>query len=205
MRCSRSSDLAGDEGQQFGEGGLHGAVRDQALLVQLRRTDFGELAEARDQRAQVLLVLRGQAHRRRLFHLRIPGDHAGIDAIGLFQPPHALGKLAHRARVEDGRRQTGFRQLRKGLLLVAAGGFHGHQFHLVLTTEDRQRGDAFRVVGERRRGALPADAGFQRIRRNIHSTNDPCHGNLPCMCDRSHATVRSCVTWAAVPGLSDGG
>ena len=49
--------------------------------------------------------------------------------------------VADRAGVENGRRQTGFRQPRKGLLLVAAGGFHGHQFHLLLTTEDRQLGN----------------------------------------------------------------
>ena len=92
MRCSRSR-IWPHEGQQPGKGGLHGAVRDQALLVQLRRADVGELAQPRHQGAQVLLVLRGQARGRRLFHLRIPGDHAGIDAIGLFQPAHALGKL----------------------------------------------------------------------------------------------------------------
>ena len=44
--------------------------------------------------------------------------------------------------------QAGFRQLRKGLLLVAAGGFYGHQFDAVLAAEGGQLGDAFRVVGE---------------------------------------------------------
>jgi hypothetical protein len=107
-------------------------------------------------------------------------------------------------RIEDGNRQTGRGQLGKGQLLVAARGFHGHQLDLVLVAENGQRGEPFYAVGETIGGAIGADAGFQRSRRNIHSTNDPCHGNLPCMCDRSHATVRSCVTWAAVPGLSVG-
>src|SRR5215469_11141356 len=94
--------------------------------------------------------------------------------------------------------------MREGLLLVAAGSLHGHKFRPLLTAEVGQRGDTFCAVGERPCGAFPANARFQRILTDIHSTNDPRHGNLPCMCDRSHATVRSCVTWAAVPGLSDG-
>jgi hypothetical protein len=38
--------------------------------------------------------------------------------------------------------------MRKGLLLVAPGGFHGHQFNLLLPTQDRQLGDTFSGVGE---------------------------------------------------------
>jgi hypothetical protein len=66
--------------------------------------------------------------------------------------------------------------------------------------------DAFHGVGENVPSAVRADAGGEGARGNIHSTNDSGHGNLPCMCDRSHATVRSCVTRASGPcKLSTGG
>jgi hypothetical protein len=49
--------------------------------------------------------------------------------------------------------------------------------------EGSQLGDAFAAVGKRSSNAIAADTRFQRKRTNIHSTNDPGHGNLPCMCD----------------------
>jgi len=153
----------------------------QPLLIQLRGAHFGQLAQACHQGAQVLLGFGGQAQRFGLLDFGIPGDHGRVDAIGLFQPAHAFGELAHRARVQDGDAQTLFREQGKSLLLVPAGGFHGHQLGPMRLAECRQFGNAFGVVGERVGRALLADASFQRIFRNIHSTNDPRHGNLPCM------------------------
>src|SRR3981081_2105792 len=44
------------------------------------------------------------------------------------------------------------------------------------------------------------DAGIETGLRNIHSTNDLHHGDLPCAYDCDQPTVRSCVTTAKVPG-----
>src|SRR5579864_396313 len=60
------ADLTVHKGQQLGERGLHRAVGDQPLLVQLGGADVGELAQARDQRTQMLLALRSQARGPRL-------------------------------------------------------------------------------------------------------------------------------------------
>jgi hypothetical protein len=180
---SISADLPSDEGQQLVERGRDRRFGDEALLIQLCGADFRQLAQAGDQSAQLLLAGRSQAQRHALLHLGIPGDHASVNGVGLFQPAHALGKLAHRARVEDGDSQALLGQLCEGLLLITAGRFHGHQFNLMCLAEGGQCDDALGVVGERGGGALVADAHLQRRRTNIHSTNGPCHGNLPCMCD----------------------
>src|SRR5579863_4100454 len=70
-----------------------------------------------------------------------------------------------------------------------------------MSTAEGGQGDAtLLAVGEIGLHSIAADAGCKRNGRNIHSTNDSGHGNLPCMCDgKSLATVRSCVTRAAVP------
>jgi hypothetical protein len=118
-----------------------------------------------------------------LLDLGEPGDHAGVDRVGLLHPAHAEGELAHRARVKDGYGKALFREQGEGLLFIAAGGLHGHQFHLVSMAKIAQGGDAGGVVGETGGSALAADARRQSRRGNIHSTNHACHGNLPCMCD----------------------
>ena len=181
-----------------------GAVGDQPLLVELRGAKLGELAQAGDAGAQLELGVGSQAERLGVFRLRIPGDHGGIDGVGLLQRTHALGKLPDGARVYDSHGEILLRKLSKGLLLIAAGGFHGDQFGLMGVAEGGQCVDALRVVGEGGGGAMLADARLQGLGSNIHSTNDSCHGNLPCKCDRNRATVRSYVTWAAVPVLSAG-
>ena len=68
--------------------------------------------------------------------------------IGFFQRAHALGELAHRTRVQNGRRQALFRQLRKSLLFVTAGCFHGHQFDLMRPAKGAQFGDTLGVIGK---------------------------------------------------------
>ncbi len=112
----------------------------------------------------MLLAARSQAQRLRWFGPGVPGDHARIDGVCLLQPAHALGELAHRARVHDGHGKVLFGQLREGLLFVAAGGFHGHQLNLMSVAEGGQCGDAFQVVEERSGGAVAADRGLQRRR-----------------------------------------
>ena len=149
MRCSRSRIWRRDQRQQIVERSLDDGLEDEPLLVQLRSADLGELTQTRDQGAQMLLGARRHTQRLRLLDLGIPGDHAGVDGIGLFQPPHALGELAYGTRVEDGHRQSLFRELREGLLLVAAGGFHGDELDLMGMAEGGQFCDSFGVVGER--------------------------------------------------------
>jgi len=199
-------DLVLDEGKQLIDEDQHGGVGDQAALVALRGAGVGELAQARDQSAAVLLVGGRRRGGRAGADLGEPGDEAGVDGVGFFVPADALSEAAYLARVEDGHRQAVGREQREGLLLVAAGGFHGDQLGPMGVAEGGQLADAFHGVGENVPSAVRADAGGEGARGNIHSTNDSGHGNLPCMCDRSHATVRSCVTRASGPcKLSTGG
>ncbi len=128
------------------------------MLVQLRGANLGELAQTSDAGAQLELGRRGQAERLRLLCLCVPGDHAGIDGVGLLQPTHALRELAHGTRVDHRHRQAVSGQLGKGSLFVAAGGFHGDQCNLMGLTEGSQLCDAFRAVGETGCGAVLSDA-----------------------------------------------
>src|SRR5882724_11303231 len=70
----------------------------------------------------------------------------------------------------------------------------------MLTAERRQFGGPGRVIIETREDGPGLNAHIEPGLRNIHSTNDLHHGNLPCSCDRDPATVRSCVTTAKIPG-----
>ncbi len=88
--------------QQFVEVALHGRVGDEPLLIALRGAYSGELAQARHQRAQMLLRGRGQRHRGGALDFGVPGDDPGIYLVSFFQPPHTLGKAPHRTRIEDG-------------------------------------------------------------------------------------------------------
>ena len=192
-------DLAGDQAQELVEGGLHGRHGDEGLLVQLRRADLAELVQAGDRGAQLRPTARGQAQRQRLLDLGIPCDHASVDGIGLFQPAHALGELARYARVEDSNRLILPGKLREGLLFIAAGGFHGDPVEPGDMAEGGQRGDAVGVL--EKEAAAPS--------RPIHASREDEEISTPRMiCDTVTclvcATVRSYVTWAAVPELSVG-
>src|SRR5258708_32223916 len=70
----------------------------------------------------------------------------------------------------------------------------------MLAAERRQLGDPGRVIVETREDGAGLNACIEAGLRNLLSTNDPHHGNLPCSCDRDPATVRSCVTTAKIPG-----
>jgi hypothetical protein len=63
-------------------------------------------------------------------------------------------------------------------------GFHHREVCAVLAAEFGEFGDALGGVGEaagRLRGAAQMDV--ERVRGHIDSTDDGCHGNLPCRCD----------------------
>ena len=69
----------------------------------------------------------------------------------------------------------------------------------MVTTEGLEFGDTHRIVAKTARRASCPDFGVEPGFRNIHSTDDSVHGNLPCTCDCNQATIRSCVTMAKVP------
>jgi hypothetical protein len=94
--------LSLQQGQQLFKIALHGGVGDETLLVALCGAQLGELPQAGHQSAQMLLRGRGLRPRATAFDFGVPGNHPGIDLVGLFQPPHALGKTTHSARVDDG-------------------------------------------------------------------------------------------------------
>ena len=176
-------DLLLEEREQLVEGGQHDGVCDEAALVELRGADLGELAEAGDEGAAVLLVGRGRGSGSGMFDLGEVGDEGCVDGVCFLKRAHALCELADGAWVEDGDGEMLLGEQQEGLLFVAAGGFHGDQFDVVLLAEGGQMLDAFRVVGENGLCAARADGGLQGAGSNIDSTNDSCHGNLPCKCD----------------------
>lgn len=155
----------------------------QKTLVTLHGLQLGQLSETCHQRMQMLLLGRSRSAGEGTFDLCEPGDHASIDAIGFLQPPHAFGKAAHRARVENGYRQIQSPELAEGLFFISTGSLHGHQFDAVLVAEVSQLSDAFYDIRETALRPIATDPGLQRSRGNIDSTNDLGHGNLPCTCD----------------------
>src|SRR5215472_10265016 len=117
------------------------------------------------------------------FDLSKPGNHTGIDAIGLLQQSHAFGKATDGPRIENGHGKTASPQLQESWFFVSTRGLHGHQLDSLLAAKLGQFSDALMTVGETMFRTLTTDAGVQITRRNIHSTNDLGHGNLPCTCD----------------------
>src|SRR5260370_23744073 len=84
---------------------------------------------------------------------------------------------------ESAPRQSLGPQLREGLLFISAGGLHGDQLDTMLPAKLGQFSDTFAGVGKEVGDAVGADPSLQGTRRNIYSTNDLGHGNLPCTCD----------------------
>src|SRR6266446_8450175 len=123
-----------------------------------------------------------------------------VDLVGLLQRAHRLGILPDVARIGDGAGQAFFPQQQKGPAFIATGRLHRHQLHPLLAAERCQRRDPGPIVPEAAADSPRFDAGIEPGLRNIHSTNDLHHGNLPCSCDRDLPTVRSCVTTAMIPG-----
>ena len=198
------ADLGGEEGEQAGEGFEHDRVGDQEPLLELGSAGFGELAQAGDERAELIVCAGlGRMGDQFLVGCGILGDEGGVNGVGLFQPPHGLGEVAHGTRVAEGDGQAGGPELAIHAAFVTAAGFDGDPIDVVLLAEGQQIGDAGDGVGETL--AARVEENVEELRRNIDSTNDLGHGNLPCACDgMGLATVRSYVTWAAVPKLSVG-
>lgn len=134
--------------------------------------------------------------------LRVAGDHGGIDPIGLFQEAHRLCKTAHAARIDESARQAQIPQQQQGQPLVAAAGLHDGKLDAMALTPSGQIGDACRIVTEAACRPVRLDMGIEPFFRNVHSTDGLVHGNLPCACDWSQATIRSYVTEAKIPGSS---
>ena len=66
--------------------------------------------------------------------------------------------------------------------------------------EGRELGDPGYIIAKTLERSGWLHMGVQPVLRNIHSTDDLGHGNLPCAYDWNPTTVRSCVTVAKIPG-----
>jgi hypothetical protein len=177
-------DLAGNEAEQLGKRGEGRRVGDEAALVRLGGAQLGELAQPGDQRGKPPLGRAGRPLRCHAFDLGKPGNDAAVDAIGLFEKPHRLGKAAHSPWVDDRRRDAGAPQHGNGEPFVPAGRFERDQPDLVLFAEGGQLGDAAGIIAKPPDRAVAAEPGIEGGRRDIHSTDKVRHGNLPCPCDR---------------------
>ena len=133
--------------------------------------------------------------------------NAGVDLVGLLQEAHRLGETSHRARVDDRTGDARFPQEAEHHPLVSAGGLHHHQLDGVLAAKARRRSTPpWGVTSHLHQWTdRPARSRPSSVfPETSYSTNDVCHSNLPCACGWNQATVRSCVTSAAVPGLTFG-
>src|SRR6185437_543646 len=126
----------------------------------------------------------GRRPRRQALGLGKPGNDAGIDAIGLLEKAHGLGKPPHRARVGEGNRHALPPQEDEGQLLVPTRRLHGDESDTLLPAECRKRFDPWRIVGEAPHLRAGAKNYVETSRRYINSTNELGHGNLPCPCER---------------------
>ena len=95
---------------------------------------------------------------------------------------HRLGEAAHLAGIDEGAGQTFLPQKQERAALAAAGCLHRHKSRAMAAAKQRQLGDALRIVGEAAGRSARLDMRVQPILRNVHSTNDLVHGNLPCAC-----------------------
>jgi hypothetical protein len=128
------------------------------------------------------------------------GDDGGIDPVGLLQIAHRLGKAAHLPGIDDGAGQLHRPEHGEGAAFAASARLHDHEFHSLLAAEAGQLLHSAGIIGKAPRRRAWQDVRIQPALRNIHSTDDLDHGNLPCSCDWSRATIRSYVTMAEIPG-----
>ena len=89
----------------------------------------------------------------------------------------------HAARIDEGGLDAVAPQQGERPLLISAGRLHDDQGDALLAAEACQRSNALRVVVETRKTPFTANPRIQFLRRNVDSTNDSRHGNLPCPCD----------------------
>src|SRR5581483_4605542 len=160
----------------------------------------GDLSQPCDQRVEPQLCGAWRVRRLQLLGDRKAGDDGGIESVGLFQDTHRLGVAPHALGVGQAAGNADFPQRQEGHPLKATGRFHRHELHVMSTTERGQLGDPRRIVIETRERSRWRYMSIQPALRNIHSTDDLGHGNLPCTYDWKPTTVRSCVTVAKIPG-----
>jgi len=115
--------------------------------------------------------------------LGVPGDQTGVDTVRFLEKAHGLGEAAYGARVDDRRRHAVRPEQSKGHLLVSPGRLHGDQADAMAFAERSQRRNTLRRAGEAGRDAVAADPRIQGLGRDVYSTNNLCHDNLPCPCD----------------------
>jgi protein ImuB len=183
LRC-QAAELLADELQELIERATHLGVGHQTALVRLGGAQLGELARPGDQRGEPLLGVRGRGLRHDVFDVGKPGDDPGIDPIGLLQDAHGLGKAADRPRVDDCCRHTLGPQQAKGQFLVPARRLHRDKRDLVFSAEPGQRDNPGGIARKALDRPVAAEPGLKVGAGDIYSTNQLCHGNLPCPCDR---------------------
>ena len=207
MRCSRSRIWPATKASSLVNEACTAAIGDQALLVQLRGADLGELTQTRDQGAQLLLAFRSQAQGRDLLHLGIPGDHAGIDGDRSFPAGPCSAANWRTARgLSMATAQAGFATAAQR---PAARSRRWLPWPPVRPGARGRRQPARRCLprGWRNDAAAPSRP-MRACRESVEATSTPQMIRVTVTClvcsIEDHATVRSYVTWAAVPGLSDG-
>jgi hypothetical protein len=122
------------------------------------------------------------------------------DKVGLHTRCVRLGEAAHTARIGQGAGNAFLPKEQEGHTFIAARRLHDGQFGTVPAAKGGKRRYSRRIVGEALKGRNRNHGRVEPSFRNIDSTYDLGHGNLPCSCDWSQATVRSCVTTAKIPG-----
>jgi len=177
------TDLCGNGHQDGLERAEHVGFGDQAALVGLHDLQFCQLAQANDEGSETLLCRRRWRGWFDMLGFGVPSDHGAIDPVGLLERSHGFGEVTHGAGIDDGCRQPASPKLSKRLSLVSTGRLHHHHVDLVGPAEVSESLDAFGGIGELPPGTCAADAGIESFRADVHSTEDVCHGNLPCPCD----------------------
>jgi hypothetical protein len=177
------ADLALRQGHEGVDAGEHVRLPHQTALVGLGRLQGRDLAEPSDQGLQFLLGGAGRGLADQVLDLAVSGDDARVDPVGLFQQAQALGQPSHRARIDDGAGHALGPQQAEGQLLISAARLHHHQLDRVPVAERQQRLHALGRSLDADLGPLKTDARVQPLTRNVHSTDDLRHGNLPCACD----------------------
>ena len=175
--------LAGEQRDDLGQAGAIGGIAGAGQALLLDGEVAGDLAHSGVQTGHFLLILARRRGGDDPPGSGVASDDLGIDSVGLLQTAHCLGKVSDRQRIDHGAGQPGLPQTEEGGLLIAAAGLHHHQFGPRLAAKRRQRRHPFAGVGHPRERPRRTGKNVEPVLRNIHSTNDLHHGNLPCLYD----------------------
>ncbi len=155
--------------------------------VVLGRTDTDQLRAAGEQGLQILLLRRW--HLQQQFVTLVAAvQRAGklrqrprIDAVGLGQIAHGLGKVMRLARVGHHHIQAGKMQRMRTPFLEAAGGLHEHQRYRQPLQLLQQRGNACCVVVKALRCSLVAQRYLQSGLGHVDTNKHGCR-RFVCHC-----------------------